>query len=461
MSRNGSKDMTEGSPFNLILMFTIPVLIGNLFQQLYSMVDTIIVGQFIGTDALAAVGSTGSLNFLVNGFSTGLAGGFAVIPAQCFGARNEKALKKSVGQAVILCLFFTLLLTILAVNFTKPVLRLMNTPDNIFEDATVYILTIFYGICATVLYNMCACILRALGDSKTPLYFLILASFVNIGLDLLFIIVFKWRVFGAAFATIISQALSGFLCFVHMARKYDIIHLSKEDLVPDFSLIGKHLSIGLPMAFQFSITAIGTVVLQGALNSFGSAKIAAFTAGCKVEQLVTQIGPSVGVTMANYCGQNLGAGKIDRIKRGVTDCTIMTLILAVLSAVFLHFAGGSIAGLFITGENPAEVAEVVSDAVVYIDTIIIFFPALYMIFIYRNALQGMGRSFMPLMAGVFELIARCVVSVTLPGIMGYLGVCYAGPAAWIAAMVPLCITYFIVISRMTAKNKLTPGGASA
>ena len=450
MSKNLSKDMTVGSPFRIIVMFAIPVLVGNVFQQLYSMVDTIIVGQSLGTDALAAVGSTGSLNFLVNGFSTGIAGGFAVLPAQFFGAKDEKKLRKSVAQAIWLCVFFTILLTILAVVFSRPVLTLMKTPDNIIGMADVYIKTIFWGICATILYNMCACVIRALGDSRTPLYFLILASFLNIGLDLLFIMVFHWGVFGAAFATVVSQAVAGILCVIYAIKKYSILHLTREDFAPDFSMMRKHFGIGLPMAFQFSITAIGTIVLQSALNTFGSDKIAAYTAGCKVEQLVTQIAPSIGVTMANYGGQNLGAGRLDRIKKGVTSCTALTISLAVISAVVLYFSGEWLAGLFISGDQP----EVVRAAVTYVNTICVFFPFLYMIFVYRNILQGIGRSFMPLMAGVFELIARCVVSFTLPQRMGYIGVCLAGPVAWIAAAVPLGIAYYVIVGNMSKKNRI-------
>ena len=442
--------MTVGSPFKIIVMFAIPVLVGNVFQQLYSMVDTIIVGQSLGTDALAAVGSTGSLNFLVNGFSTGIAGGFAVLPAQFFGAKDEKKLRKSVAQAILLCAFFTMLLTILAVIFSKPILVLMKTPDNIIGMADVYIKTIFWGICATILYNMCACVIRALGDSRTPLYFLIIASFLNIGLDLLFIMVFNWGVFGAAFATVVSQAVAGILCVIYAIKKYSILHLSREDFVADLAMMRKHLGIGLPMAFQFSITAIGTVVLQSALNTFGSDNIAAYTAGCKVEQLVTQIAPAIGVTMANYGGQNLGAGRLDRIKKGVTSCTVLTISLAVISAVVLYFSGEWLAGLFISGDQP----QVVRAAVTYVNTICVFFPFLYMIFVYRNILQGIGRSFMPLMAGVFELIARCVVSFTLPQRMGYIGVCLAGPVAWIAAAVPLGIAYYVIVGKMSKKNSI-------
>ena len=452
MAKNQSKDMTVGNPFQIILFFAIPVLIGNVFQQLYSMVDTIIVGQSLGTEALAAVGSTGSLNFLVNGFSTGIAGGFAVLPAQFFGAKDEKRLKKSVGQAILLCLFFTVLLTALSVIFTRPVLVLMKTPENIIGMAGVYIKTIFWGICATILYNMCSCVIRALGDSKTPLYFLILASFLNIGLDLLFIIVFKWGVFGAAFATVLSQGVSGILCVIYALKKYSILHLSKEDFKPDFSMMGKHLVIGLPMAFQFSITAIGTIVLQSALNTFGSDKIAAYTAGCKVEQLVTQIGPAIGVTMANYAGQNLGAGKYDRIFDGMRKGFFICIAAAAIGAAICIFGGEFIVSWFVS--NPSD--EIFSYAMMYLKTVSWFFLPLAMIFLYRNALQGLGEGLVPMLSGVIELVCRFVAIALLQKPLGYQGICLADPAAWVGAGIPLMITYIIWKSKKIRQHSSSP-----
>ena len=452
MAKNQSKDMTVGNPFQIILFFAIPVLIGNVFQQLYSMVDTIIVGQSLGTEALAAVGSTGSLNFLVNGFSTGIAGGFAVLPAQFFGAKDEKRLKKSVGQAILLCLFFTVLLTALSVIFTRPVLVLMKTPENIIGMADVYIKTIFWGICATILYNMCSCVIRALGDSKTPLYFLILASFLNIGLDLLFIIVFKWGVFGAAFATVLSQGVSGILCVIYALKKYSILHLSKEDFKPDFSMMGKHLVIGLPMAFQFSITAIGTIVLQSALNTFGSDKIAAYTAGCKVEQLVTQIGPAIGVTMANYAGQNLGAGKYDRIFDGMRKGFFICIAAAAIGAAICIFGGEFIVSWFVS--NPSD--EIFSYAMMYLKTVSWFFLPLAMIFLYRNALQGLGEGLVPMLSGVIELVCRFVAIALLQKPLGYQGICLADPAAWVGAGIPLMITYIIWKSKKIRQHSSSP-----
>lgn len=288
-SVQGGKDMTKGEPFKLILWFSIPLLLGNIFQQLYSMVDTIIVGKVIGTQALAAVGTTGPLNFLVLGFASGITSGFAVLVAQKFGAGNEWDMRKAVASAITLTALFTLALTLMSVLGTKALLKMINTPDDIFEDAYKYIVVIFGGIFTMMLYNLTACILRAIGDSKTPLYFLIVSSLLNIILDLVFIINFNMGVAGAAWATVISQGVSAVLCLIYMLKKYPVLRLTKKDFRAEDTawMYGRHLGIGLPMAFQFSITAIGTVILQGALNLFGSTTIAAYTAACKVEQLVS------------------------------------------------------------------------------------------------------------------------------------------------------------------------------
>ncbi len=451
MAKGNTKDMTQGEPFKLILFFSVPLLIGNIFQQLYSMVDTIIVGKIIGTQALAAVGTTGPLNFLVLGFAAGITSGFAVLVAQRFGAGDEKGVRRAVTSATILISIFTVVLTLASVLGTKALLRMINTPDDIFEDAYRYIVVIFAGMVTMLLYNFLACILRALGDSKTPLYFLGLSSALNIGLDFLFIVNFKLGVAGAAWATVISQGVSGILCFVYIWKKLPILRLQKEDWKEtERWMYRKHLMIGLPMAFQFSITAIGTVILQGALNLFGSTTIAAYTAASKVEQLVTQPAGTFGVTMANYSGQNLGADRVDRIREGVTKCTILTLCFSVLASVVLFAFGEPLSSLFIEGKQP----EVVELAMTYLRICALFFPFLNMIFVYRNMLQGVGRSLMPLMAGVFELIARSVVAFALPGVLGYAGICLAGPIAWVAAAVPLGITYIVVIRQMLKSWRL-------
>ncbi len=438
------KDMTSGNPFKLILLFSIPLLIGNLFQQFYNMVDTIIVGQSLGNNALAAVGSTGPINFLVLGFANGITSGFSVQVAQRFGAGDEKGLRKAVASATVLVTLFTILLTFLSVIGTKWLLTVTNTPEEIFDDAYNYIVTIFAGMFTIMAYNILACFLRALGDSRTPLYFLIISAVLNIGLDFLFILSFKMGVRGAAIATVVSQGISAILCFIYIIVRFPILHLKKDDFIPVKCMYFKHLNIGLPMAFQFSITAIGTVVLQGALNLFGAAHIAAFTAASKVEQLVTQAAPSFGVAMANYSGQNLGADKVDRIKDGVAKCSILTILFSILAGVIIYLFGEPLVKMFLEEDT----AVIMDNALLYLHTMVWFFPPLFMIFVYRNMLQGVGKSFMPLMAGVFELIARSLCAFILPGRIGFMGICLAGPIAWVSAAVPLCITYFIVIKKM-------------
>ncbi|MBS5885667.1 MAG: MATE family efflux transporter [Clostridium sp.] len=433
-----TKDMTTGNPVKLILLFSIPLLIGNIFQQFYSMVDTIIVGRFIGVDALAAVGSTGSMSFLINGFVVGLTSGFAVLVSQKFGAKDEEGLKKAAASALVLSLIATVIVTLVSVLLAKPMLHLMNTPDNIIDDANAYIIIIYAGTIATVVYNIIAGILRALGDSKTPLYFLIVASILNIVLDIVFIVNFSMGVAGAAWATIISQGVSGLLCIIYTYKKYKILRLKKEDFKVKSRVYKKHLKIGIPMALQFSITAIGIMTVQGALNVFGSSAIAAYTAASKVLQIVMQPAITFGVTMATYCGQNLGAKNYIRIKEGVKKCTEISVITSIIAGIILVFGGKFFVGLFI--ENPD--ASILAYAQECLNYSAIFFIPLGLIFIYRNALQGMGESFVPMMAGAFELIARAVVAFTLPSFIGYTGICLADPVAWLSAAIPLGIYYF-------------------
>lgn len=445
-----TKDMTTGNPVKLILYFSIPLLIGNIFQQFYSMVDTIIVGRFIGVNALAALGSTGSMIFLIIGFTMGLTSGFSVIVAQFFGANNREGLRKSVATSIVLSTIFTIIITVISMLAAKPLLNLMNTPADIINDANSYISIIFAGTCATVFYNMISSILRALGDSRTPLYFLIVSSVLNIILDLVFIINFSMGVAGAAYATVISQGVAGVLCLIYASRRYDILRLKKKHFKMDKNLISQHLKVGLPMAFQFSITAIGVMVLQSAINGFGSVVVAAHTAASKVEQLVMQPAITFGVTMATYSAQNLGAGKIDRIKEGVKKCSMISLVISVISGIVVVVFGGSFTRLFISDAS----AEVVAYSQQYLTTVSIFFTILGLLFIYRNTLQGIGDAFVPMMAGVAELVVRVVVAFTLPALIGYAGICLASPIAWIAATIPLSIAYFKRIKTMLAQKEL-------
>lgn len=438
------KDMTGGSPWRLILAFSIPLLIGNIFQQLYSMVDTIIVGRFLGVQALAAVGSTGSLSFLVLGFVMGITSGFSVLVAQRFGASDERGLRHYVAMSVYLGLIITVVLTVLTVCLTRPLLQLMNTPEDIFEEAAAYIIVIFAGILPAMFYNLLAGILRALGDSKTPLYFLIISSVLNIVLDLFFILALHSGVAGAAYATVISQAVSAVLCLVYMMKRFPILRFQKEELLYSHQSAFQLMRVGVPMALQFSITAIGTMILQGAINSFGSTVIGAYTAACKAEQLATQPMVTFGTTMASYTGQNLGAGRMDRIRKGVNSCIFISCIFCMLGSLLVIFGGGALVSLFITGDQP----EVMAYAREYLNTIAIFFIPLGLIFIYRNTLQGMGDGFMPMMAGVAELLMRAFVAFYLAGRLGYLGICLAGPIAWLGADVPLMIAYYLRMHRI-------------
>ncbi|MBC5626538.1 MATE family efflux transporter [Clostridium sp. NSJ-49] len=442
-----TKDMTQGSPVRHILLFSIPLLIGNVFQQFYSMVDTIIVGRFVGVDALAAVGSTGSLVFLINGFALGLTSGFSVMVSQRFGANDEKGLRKAVSSSVVLCTALVIILTTISLIAAKPLLHLMNTPDNIFNDAYTYVAIIFAGIITTVAYNMMASILRALGDSKSPLYFLIISSVLNIILDLVFIINFKMGVAGAAYATIISQGVSAILCFIYILKKYTILKLAREDYNVKKSMYIRHLKIGIPMALQFSITALGLLTVQGALNVLGSTVIAAYTASSKALQLVMQPAVTYGVTMATYCGQNLGAKRYDRISDGVNKAVKISIITSLIAGFVLIAFGTQFVKLFI--DNPDAQIIAYSKQVLTISGI--FFIPLGLIFIFRNALQGIGESFVPMMAGVAELGARALVAFTLPSFLGFFGICLADPVAWIAAAVPLAIYYYITIKKLLAK----------
>ena len=433
-----TNDMTTGNPVKLILLFSIPLLIGNIFQQFYSMVDTIIVGRFIGVEALAAVGTTSSMVFLVNGFVMGLTSGFAVLISQKYGAKDEVGVKEAVASSIILSIIATILVTFISVLSAKPLLTLMNTPSNIMKDASTYIIILYAGNIAIIFYNMMAAILRALGDSKTPLYFLIVSSVLNIILDLVLIINFKMGVAGAAYATVISQGVSAILCVIYTYKRYKLLRLKKDDFKVKKKYYRKHLKVGIPMALQFSITSIGIMTVQSAINIFGSTVIASYAASSKVLQLVMQPAITLGVTMATYCGQNIGAKRYDRIKEGVKKCVQISIITSVISAIILIFLGKYFVMMFVS--NPD--AEILSYAQQVLNISAIFFIPLGLIFVYRNALQGIGDSFIPMMAGVYELVARAIVAFTLPKVLEFMGICLADPVAWFAAVIPLAYTYY-------------------
>lgn len=440
-------DMTKGSPTKLILAFTIPILIGNLFQQFYNMVDTAIVGQFVGVGALAAVGSTGGLVFLVQGFINGLTHGFSVIVSQRYGANDEQGIKKATATAICLSAMATIILTIICMIGAKPLLQLMNTPTDIISGASLYVSILFGGLVTMMIYNLLASLLRAFGDSKTPLYFLVLASITNIVLDLLLIINFNLGIAGAAIATVISQGLSGILCYIYMMKKFDILTLKKEHFKYDSLLVKELLLTSLPMALQYSITAIGVMILQVAVNSFGSTTVAAYTAASKVEQLVMQPGIALGMTMATYSAQNLGACEIDRVRQGVCKCRWITLIVNAIAGVGVTLFGTYVVQMFI----PAQNTDAIPLSQQYLSTVAVFFPILGLLFLYRFTLQGIGNTIVPMFAGVMELIMRTIVAFTLPGILGFQGVCFASPFAWIGATLWLVGAYYKAIPKLKLK----------
>lgn len=440
-----TNDMTKGNPLKIFIWFSIPLLIGNIFQQLYSMVDTIIVGRFVGVDALAAVGSTGSMFFLVNGMVIGLTSGFSVLVSQKFGAKNETEIRKSVASNITLTLISAIIITVIALIVKRPLLDLMNTPKNIFKDANTYITIIYIGISTQIAYNMAAGILRALGDSKTPLYFLIISSIINIILDLVFIVKFKLGVAGAAYATNISQGLSAMLCLIYSYRKYQVLRLKKEDFKVEKDYYKTHLKIAIPMGLQFSVTGVGIIIVQGAVNVFGSNVIASYTAASKVLQLVMQPLISFGVTIATYAGQNLGAKRFDRIKKGVKVMNKISIITSLIAGAILVLFSKYFVMLFI--ENPS--AEIIGYTQEVLNYSAVFMIFLGFIFVYRNVLQGMGESFVPMMAGFYELAARSVVAFILPKFIGFTGICLADPIAWITAAVPLMFTYYSNIKKIS------------
>jgi putative MATE family efflux protein len=406
-----------------------PLFIGNLFQQLYNMVDTLIVSRFVGADAMAAVGATGTIMFLMLGFANGLATGFTVLTSQCYGARDEGRLRHSVANAIILAVIVTALTTFLSVVSMKSVLRIMNTPDNIFDYSYSYIITIAYGICASVFYNLGASILRAIGNSKVPLYFLILSAVLNVILDLVCIVGLDLKTFGAALATVVSQGISAVLCFIYIYKKQHSIWPDKRDWHLEARDTSHQLRVGIPMALQFAITASGTMIMQAAINLYGSTAVASFSAASKLQSLITQGMPSIGQTIAAYAGQNFGAGRYDRLKDGVKSSLIIMTIYSVVAAILaLTLLEPAMYLFFGTAD---KVAVQLPWALPYIRFCAICYIPLSAIFIFRNMMQGCGFGFLPMMGGVVELISRAIMAALSMKLMIYELASACDPAAWL------------------------------
>ena len=444
------KDMTAGSPTKIILSFTLPLFIGNLFQQFYNMADTIIVGQFIGTSALAAVGSTGTIMFLITGLAFGMSTGFTLLTAQRFGAGDIPSMRRTAVSATLLTAAMSVILTLASLIGMRGLLILMKTPEDIFDDAYTYITIICAGLFAQMLYNLLSCLLRALGNSKIPLYFLILAAVLNILLDLALIIVFQMGVAGAALATVIAQGVSGLLCLLYIAKKVTILHPKKEDFRLDASLMANQLRIGIPMALQYSITAIGTMMLQTSINLLGSTLVAAYTAAHKVEQLLTQAYVALGTAIAGYSAQNMGAGNVQRIRQGFRAATILGVIYSVIVAAIAMTVGKYMTYLFISG----DVSQLIEPVNTYLTCIALFFIPLTIVNVYRNGIQGLGYGIMPMLAGIAELIGRGVVAVIAAHYMSFFGICMAEPAAWMLASGLLLFVYFYIMKHDLQKLQL-------
>ena len=439
-----TNDLTRGSPAKQILFFTIPLLIGNLFQQFYSMADTMIVGRTIGVEALAAGGATGSISFLIIGFSQGLTSGFAVITAQRFGAGDMDGVRKSVTSGILLGAGITVILTAVSVPLARPVLELMQTPEDILDDAHAYIAVIFAGIGASVMFNLLSNIIRALGDSRTPLLFLAAACVLNIGLDFVLILWCSMGVAGAAVATVFSQLVSGGLCLLYMFRRFPVLRLQRRDWIPERRMLLNESRVGLPMGFQMSIIAIGAMILQIALNRLGSTAIAGFIAAQKIDQLANQPMMSFGITMATYAAQNYGAGNMRRIRAGVRRCILMSVGFSIVCGGALILAAKPMAGLFVGADQP--------EGLDYVQTYLLLNASLYfllaLLFIFRYTLQGLGKSLFPTIAGVAELLMRTLAALVLANIWGYAGVCLSNPIAWFGALIPLTTAYVLTIRRL-------------
>ena len=435
-------DMTTGSPAKLIIRFMIPMFLGNLFQQFYNVVDSIVAGQFLGVQALAAIGSTGSLMFFVIGWLNGLTSGFAIMVAQCFGAKKEDRMRHYVAMSVYLSVAFALVMTIGLTLANEPILRLMNYSEEIMPEVKAYMGIIYAGLLVTVAYDALSAFLRALGDSRSPLYFLMISAGINVFLDIVFIVVMGMGVEGCAYATVIAQAISAFCCFIYIVKKYPILHLKKEDFRYSWNSAKKLLGLGIPMALQFSITAIGTIIVQGAVNVYGETYMAGFSAAGKLQNILGTVFVAFGATVATYVGQNRGAGRIDRVREGVRCTQYMILAWSVIAMILMFFFGKYMTCIFV---NSSE-TDVLAVSVEYFHTVFWCYPFLGSIFLYRNTLQGMGYGLVPMMGGIFELAARTIIVLLVAGRTSFRGVCLADPAAWIAALIPL-VPYYIYIMR--------------
>lgn len=454
------QDLTSGNSLKRILTFFLPLLIGTVFQQFYNMVDAIIVGKLVGVNALAAVGLTGSITFLVLGLVFGTCSGFAIPVAQDFGAKDETGVRRCVANILYIGSAFALFMTVATSLLTPRILQLINTPDELFKDAYDYLFWTFIGISALMLYNLLAGILRAMGDSRSPLLFLILSSLLNVGLDVLFVQNLRLGISGAAIATVVSQLLSGIACLLYMLAKYPMLRLTGSDLRIDPPTIRRLLGIGLPMGLQFSITAIGSIILQASINGLGTKVVAAIAAAGKIQNLVSAPMDSLGVTSANFAGQNFGAGNIRRIRKGVFLIYMLLLVCSALGFLLNWKASGRIALLFVDASETTIIQLIRT----YLFRLSLFYPFVSIIYALRNALQGVGFSKSSMVASSAELLARGAMGMLLVPVFGFDAACFAHPLAWIFAdliLIPVYFHSFKKLGSMEKGNNASPAASSS
>lgn len=444
------KDMTNGSPSKHILGFAVPMLFGMLFQQFYNLVDTIIVGKTLGVEALAGVGATGSINFMIIGFCMGVCNGFVIPVAQCFGAKKPADLRKYVFNGYICSIVFAIVLTLASVIFCRRILIVMNTPADIIDHAYNYIVVIFIGIPTVFLYNMVSGVIRSLGDSKTPVVFLVLSSIINVVLDFFLILVCKMGVAGAGWATVTSQLISGLTCLIYMYKKYDILKGDKSERVLDRRFITNLCMNGVPMGLQYSITAIGSTILQSAVNTLGSTYVAAMTAGSKMFNFTCCPFDTLGSTMATYAGQNVGAAKIKRLGQGVRSAMIIGSVYSVLSLIALYFTTDYIALLFVNASETTIIALTRQ----FILASACFYIPLTGVNVVRFCIQGMGFSVFAISAGILEMIGRAFAAIILIPSIGFMGACLASPIAWIAADAFLFPAFIHCAKKLNARHNI-------
>lgn len=447
--KNHVRSMTEGSPLGLILAFMLPLLLGNLFQQAYNMADGIIVGRLLGANALAAVGSSTSVQFLTLGLCIGSCAGFAIPIAQSFGAGDMKRMRSFVYHALVLSVVLAALMTLVTTVFCRSIVTLMQTPADIFDDAYQYLFIIFCGIPFTILYNITASILRAVGNSRAPFLFLAVSTVLNIFLDLLCIAVFHWGCAGAAAATIASQALSGFFCLLYILKKVPQLHPGKEDRVWSRAAAGHVLAMGIPMGLQYSITAIGSMVMQSANNSLGSVYVSGFTAGTKLKQLFICPYDAMATALATFVGQNYGAMRMDRVKKGMRQMLVISLLYGAAAGILMIFFGRSMSGWFLSEDN----GQALDAAALYLRCMGYLYWVLGPLNICRNVIQALGFSGRAVISGVIEMTARSVFATVLVPVYGYTAICWTDQSAWITATIYLIFMSTVVIRRRTREEE--------